>query len=293
MPNTGNPEFDKLPDLRHRVLARGRRIARPVGQEHAIGLALQDVLGADLGRHHCHLAAGRRQAAQDVALQAVIHGDHVQLRLLLPAVALAPQPARLVPGVALAGGDLGHQVHALEPRPRPGLAQQPIQVERAGRLVGDHPVGHAFLADAGDQGARIDPRQGDDAARLEPAVERLRRPVVGGLRDRRAQHAAAHARAHGEIGGLGVLGVGADVADVREGKRDDLAGVGRVGQDLLVAGDRRIEAHLAHRRAGGAEPLPADHRAVGQHQPAGEGRVSPGLGGIPVHVLVSCWDFRH
>ena len=106
-----------------------------------------------------------------------------------------------------------------------------------------------------------------------------------------AQHAAAHARAHGQVGGLGVLAVGADVADVGEGEGDDLAGVGGIGQDLLVAGHGRVEADLAHGRAGGAEPLPGDHRAVGQHQPARQRGLRPGFGGSMCHrqSLVCVW----
>ena len=43
-----------------------------------------------------------------------------------------------------------------------------------------------------------------------------------------------------------VLGVDAGVADVRIRERDDLPAVGRVGEDLLVPGDRGVEHHLAH-----------------------------------------------
>ena len=65
---------------------------------------------------------------------------------------------------------------------------------------------------------------------------------------------------------LDVLGVDADVADVRIGERDDLPGVRRIGEDLLVAGHRGVEHDLADRRAGGADRAAAKHRAVGERE---------------------------
>src|SRR5581483_8674380 len=138
-------------------------------------------------------ASRSRQAAQDVALEAVVHGHYVQIGMLLPPVALAPGPQRLVPGVALPGRHLWHQIETEEARPRPGLALEPVDVELAGRLVSDHAVGHARLADARGQGTRVHAGDGDDAARLEPRIKSLKRAIVGGPRDVGPEHAAAHA----------------------------------------------------------------------------------------------------
>ncbi len=273
----GQAGVDQLLDLRHGVGARGRGVAGAVGQEYAVRLALQDLLGAGLGGHHRDLAARRGEAAQDVALEPIIDGDDMQLGLLLPPVALAPSPAHLIPGVALPRRHLGNEVHADESRPGFGFGLELFEVELGRRLVRDHPVGHALVADARGQRARVDAAERDDPPRLEPLVELLHRPVVGGVGHIRAQHAAAHARAHGEIGGLGVLPVGADVADVGEGEGDDLAGVGGIGQDLLVAGHGGVEAHLAGGGAGGAQPVAGDDGAVRQHQPAGQRRLAPGF----------------
>ena len=65
---------------------------------------------------------------------------------------------------------------------------------------------------------------------------------------------------------LGVLGVDADVADVRIGERDDLAGVRRIGEDLLVAGHRGVEHDLADGLAERADRAAAEHRAVGERE---------------------------
>ena len=59
------------------------------------------------------------------------------------------------------------------------------------------------------------------------------------------------------------------VADVGVGEGDDLPGVGRVGDDLLVAGQHGVEHDLAAGDAArrlGADGLALERRAVGQHQ---------------------------
>ena len=52
-------------------------------------------------------------------------------RLVLPAVALAPLPRRLVPGEALAAGHHRHEVHADEARPLARLLLQRVEIELA------------------------------------------------------------------------------------------------------------------------------------------------------------------
>ena len=64
--------------------------------------------------------------------------------------------------------------------------------------------------------------------------------------------------------------VDAVVADVRVGEGDDLPGVGRVGDDLLVAGQHGVEHDLAGGDPAGvgADRLALEHRAVGEHERA-------------------------
>ncbi len=62
-------------------------------------------------------------------------------------------------------------------------------------------------------------------------------------------------------------GGGAVVADLGRGHADELAGVRRVGQDLLVAAHGGVEHHLpGHRGRCGGERLAAEGGAVLQHQ---------------------------
>ena len=178
---------------------------------------------------------------------------------LLPSIAFAPTPFGLVPAIALAAGDVLGEIepdHAGEGR---RLALQRREIEAAGRIVGDHRVRHALLADQRRQRPGIDAGDGDDAAGFQPIVEVLAGAIVRWLGDVGAEHAAAHARRGGEARRLDVVGVGADIADMGEGEGDDLPGIGRIGQDLLIAGHRRVEADLAHRNAGGARALAFDH----------------------------------
>ena len=82
-----------------------------------------------------------------------------------------------------------------------------------------------------------------------------------------------------------ILRVGARVADVRIGQGDDLAQVGGVGQDLLVARHGSIEHHLTDAQTGRADGLPPEDRAVFQDQDCGiaQGslRFDPRLTGRP------------
>ena len=61
------------------------------------------------------------------------------------------------------------------------------------------------------------------------------------------------------------------VADVRLGHHHDLAAVGGVGEDLLVAGHRGVEHHLAEAGARGRPPRPSKTRAVFEDEQAGRG----------------------
>ncbi len=106
----------------------------------------------------------------------------------------------------------------------------------------------------------------------------LGRPIVGGIGDRRLED-----RTHGtgpprrrQV--LDVLAVRADIADVRKRERDDLAGIGRIGQYFLIAGQRGVEAQFRLGFARGAETQSLEHCPVGQDQDGGGARLRPGRG---------------
>ena len=226
------------------------------------------------GGHDGEPAPGACQVAQDIALEPIVDGNDVEARRLLASIAFAPAPLRFVPAIALAGGDILGEVEPDHAGPRCRLALQRLDLEFAVWIVRDHRVRHAVLADERGQRARVDAGDGDDAVRLEPHVEVLAGAPVGRRCDRGAQHAAAHAACR-EARRFHVLVVGADIADMREGEGDDLSGIRRIGEDLLIAGHRRVEADLADRDAGRARAPSFDDGAVGQDEEGGRRLVGP------------------
>src|SRR4029450_8000283 len=169
----------------------------------------QDVLGRGRRRHDGDLAAGVGEAAQDVALGAVVDGDDMVLRLAELAVALAQRPRCLVPAVGLLGRDLDGEVHAVEPGPFLGDVPELGDIEFAVGRIHHHAARRPAVADAPGDGARVDAAHTGQIVTLQPVVERLGSAPVGGLGDIAAQHHAAR----GRIDALYVFEVGPDVAD--------------------------------------------------------------------------------
>ena len=65
---------------------------------------------------------------------------------------------------------------------------------------------------------------------------------------------------------LDILGVGADIADMREGEIDDLPGIAGVRHHFLIAGHRGVEADFANRAALCAKAPAPDHLPRRQNQ---------------------------
>jgi uncharacterized protein YqeY len=216
--------------------------------------------------HDRHVAAGVRQQPQDVALDAVIDGDDPVFGRGLRAVALVLRPDGLVPGVIVGSGHAGHEIHAGDARPGGRFFFQRVEIERAVGRVGDDGVGHALVADERGQGPGVDARQADDATRLQPRVEMPRRAIVGRLGHLGGDDDAARPVGLVHVDRLDVLLVRADIADMREGEGDDLPGIGRIGEDFLIARHRRVEADLADGVSRRAEAEALQHGSVRQHQ---------------------------
>ena len=267
MPKIGmSLALEHLADHRHRVLPGCRRVAGAVRKEEALGVVGEDVLGGRARGQHRDVAAGTGEAAQDVALGAVVDRDDPPSRTLAPPVALGPGPAHLVPAVALGAGDILGEVHALEPREGAGPAQEVVEVEVAVGRVADCDVRGALEADRPGEPPGVDAADADPPAPGQPAAEIVRRAPARRLRRVPLDH---HARGDG-VGGLVVLGVYPDVTDMWEREGDDLTGVGRIGHDLLVAGHRRVEAELAHGDPDRSEAPAVEDLAVGEDD-AGRG----------------------
>ena len=100
---------------------------------------------------------------------------------------------------------------------------------------------------------------------LEELTERpLRAPARGDL-EVLLDHEGRQERPRGLV----ILVGRPDDSDLGAGHGYDLPGIGRVGHDLLVAGETRIEAHLPDGNGTGAESRAAIDGAIGQRQGGG------------------------
>src|SRR5690606_20518149 len=79
---------------------------------------------------------------------------------------------------------------------------------------------------------------------------------------------------------LDIFQIGAGIADMGKGEGDDLAGIGRTGEDFLVARHRGVETDLADRCPFGPQTMTPEHRTIRQHHDA---RIARARG---------CWIFR-
>ncbi len=243
MPNTGTRPSS------FRIFVDGilDRLGVPgaIGQKNTVGLERQNVLGAGLRRDDLNAAPRLRQTIQDVALYSEIVGDDAESRF---------RPLPLTPPIGCRTCDRGRQVvpyHAAE-----GLC--PLhEALRVQILRADDAAQRPARADVADDGARVDLGDTDDAVRLHILLERSPGTPVG---RHRAEFAGDKTLDEG-FARLVVLVVGPVIPDVGVGHDHDLAGIGRVSQDLLVSEHRRIENDfsrgLAHTSKGAAQERPA------------------------------------
>ena len=118
-----------------------------------------------------------------------------------------------------------------------------------------------MLADVERQGAGVDAVNAGHVVRLEIVVQAPFAAPVAGL-----GQIADHETGQEKPARLGVLGIDAVVADLGRREHDELAGVGRIRENLLVAGHPRVEDDLAQRVPRRAEGDAAKDRAVVQRQ---------------------------
>ena len=96
----------------------------------------------------------------------------------------------------------------------------------------------------------------------EVVVESLGRAPVAGNR----RHAAHDEGFEKRLSGLDVFGIDSGIADQRIRHRDDLTGVGRIRQDLLITRHRSVENDFANGFAFKAVSLAAKNTSVFEQQ---------------------------
>ena len=134
-------------------------------------------------------------------------------------------------------------------------------------LLAGHDAGglRAALAQRARQLARVDSGDRHQAAALEEGAQRLDgAPII-----RRDRQIADHKPGCINLRSFKIFRSRTGVTDVRIGERDNLAGVGGVGQNFLVARQSGIENDFAGGVAFGSDGVAAEDRSIRQRQHRG------------------------
>src|SRR5690554_3467203 len=214
-------------------------VARAVGQEDTVRVHGQHFRSRGLRRHHGDVATTGSKHAQDVELYAVVPGDNLELRSRLFTVAIGDVPFGLAPLIGFLAGHFLGQVHTFQARE--GLGQ--FQCTLGGGILAgnDGAVLGTFVTQDTGQSAGVDVRNANNVVASQVVIQALLvTPAAGDQRQ----------VTNDQAGGVDAVGfyvfvVHTGVADVRIRQGDDLAGVGRVGQDFLIAGHGSVEHYLA------------------------------------------------
>ena len=166
--------------------------------------------------------------------------------------------------VGLLAGDARDEIATVEDRRRLRRRDE-LRGVLAARVGRDHAVLEAEIADAPHQRARVEAGDAGHVPAREERAERFARAPVARLLEDLLHDERREERPRRLV----VLGVDPDVADLGVGHRHDLPGVGRIGEDLLVAGHARVEADLARGDGLGAEGGAAVDGAVRERERRG------------------------
>ncbi len=269
MPKTG---FLPSSSLQRVVQVADRRgVARPVREEDAVGLERQDLLGGGGRRNDGDVAAALGEPAQDVVLDARVHRDDAVARRDRQDAGVDRAARSRAAPRSPTGTRSTAATSATRSLPTsPGEAAARATSDAPSRLDrGDDRAHRAALAQVPREAPGVDAGDRHDTPRLEEGGQRL----LGAPARRLVAHLAHDEALREHAARLHVGAVDAVVADVRHRHRDDLAGVARVGQDLLVAGHRGVEAQLAGglavrtARDAGKDGAVLERQKRGAHEP--------------------------
>src|SRR5207244_10595343 len=179
---------------------------------------------------------------EDSPFHAVVDDDHFVLARLRFAAGDA-----LLPAVRRLGRDAGGQILAFHPRRLSRPLDQ--RLRRRAAAVDDALLRPHGSQDA-DESPGVDALDADQAVALEEMRQRLLRAPVRGFP---ADPARDQARRLGRLRLL-VSEVDAVVAHLADGERHELSGVGRIGEDLLIAGMAGVENDFVDRFPLGPDP---------------------------------------
>ena len=202
-------------------------VTRAVGEEDTVWVVGQGVLGRCVPRYNCDLAAVCRKTLENAVLLATVVRDNIEAFLGCSRNHMRRLDGYVRDKVVL--GDAGRCLDARE------------QMSRIQVLGGDSRLLCAKVAQMHGQRTGIDTLDGNNAVLLQKLGQALLgRPVTWLIahvvddKTTQVQNVSLHDRR-----------INAVVAYLRISQRDNLAGVTWIGDNLLVAGHRRVENNLA------------------------------------------------
>ena len=232
---------DQGPYLPVDVRQRGG-VPGPVGKKDAVRFHGEHFLRRGVGRNYGHAEAVFPQLAQDVVLDAEVEGHEVILHG--GQFPVRHQGVHFLRRHGM-GADLVHDIAAFHGGGLSGRFHGFLRRQFRGETGAHGSGGTQVLGDL----AGVHSLNADDALLFQPRTQGLRGSPVG-VDLRQLRH---HKTADLRLAGLVIFRVDAVIADQGIGHRDDLAAVGRVRQDFLVAGHGGVEAGFPHFRARGSE----------------------------------------
>ncbi|MNS94212.1 hypothetical protein D3C72_1284230 [compost metagenome] len=258
----------------HDGVIAGLWVTRAVGQEDTIRLVLEHVGGRGLGRHHGHAAAALGQHAQNIALDAVVVGHHMEfmvLQLAVPrrAVGTGQLPFGLRPLVGLGNTHHLGQIQALHAGGclgcSDGFVNTCLRYDFTLIQTHDGAILCALVAQQAGELAGVDVGDGNGLGALEVGRQCFGAAEVAGQEWQILDDQACSI----DFVGLNILSVDPVVADVRIRECHDLLAVTGVGKDFLIAGHGGVEHHLAGRGALRTNRVANKDRAVCERQDGG------------------------
>ena len=241
----------------------GGRVTGTVGEEHSVGLQVEDLFETRVGRQHVDADTALGEHARGVGLDTEVDGGNRVQRL----------PALRLDDVAAGGADLTGKIGAEHGRLILNPSDQFVIGGDGftGKNSGLHRTASTQVA---NQGTSVDPGDSDDALLFELGLQRTgctpaRGDARGVTNDVPGNPDLGAGTLAGRSDRLVVFVVPAGVADLRCGGDDDLAVVAGIGERFLVAGhsgaEHRFAQGLSNRTEGGS----AEHPSVFEDQYCG------------------------